>query len=123
MAEAAKTTIHSMAVSRAERIQNAGPRLGRSIMKQPAFNWQEEETCNELKNFRLEVNNMFKSYSTPQAVQIAIIRNWLGRKGLQFLETLTQTEQDKCNTVEGLFATLNNKFKSQYNETIKSLQF
>ena len=28
-----------------------------------------------------------------------------------------------CNTVEGLFETLTNKFKPQYNKTIKSLQF
>ena len=28
-----------------------------------------------------------------------------------------------CNTLEGLFETLTNKFKPQYNETIKSLQF
>ena len=28
-----------------------------------------------------------------------------------------------CNTLEGLFETLTNKFKPQYNEAIKSLQF
>ena len=28
-----------------------------------------------------------------------------------------------CNILEGLFETLSNKFKPQYNETIKSLQF
>ena len=32
-------------------------------------------------------------------------------------------EQGRCNTMKGLFTTLNNKFKPQYNETIKSLQF
>ena len=45
------------------------------------------------------------------------------QKGLQFPESLTQMEQERCNTTEGLFATLNNKFKAQYNDTIKSLQF
>ena len=59
----------------------------------------------------------------PQAEQIAIIKNWLGRNGLQFLETLIQTEEEKCNRTEGLFTTLNNKVKPQYNETKKSLQF
>ena len=53
---------------------------------------------------------------------MAIIKNWLGRKRLQFLETFTQTEQEKCYTTD-LFTTLNNKVKPQYNETIKSLQF
>ena len=33
------------------------------------------------------------------------------------------TEKETCNTLEGLFEKLSNKFKSQYNETIKSLQF
>ena len=33
------------------------------------------------------------------------------------------TERETCNTLEGLFETLSNRFKPQYNETIKSLQF
>ena len=33
------------------------------------------------------------------------------------------TEKETCNTLEGLFETLLSKFKSQYNEAIKSLQF
>ena len=33
------------------------------------------------------------------------------------------TEKEMSNTLEGLFETLSNKFKPQYNETIKSLQF
>ena len=41
----------------------------------------------------------------------------------KFLETLPQAEQERCNTMEGLFTTLNNKFKPQDNETIKTLQF
>ena len=32
-------------------------------------------------------------------------------------------EQERCNTMEGFFKTLNNNFKPQNNETIKSLQF
>ena len=32
-------------------------------------------------------------------------------------------EKETCNTLEGLFETLTNKFKPQYNEMIKSLQF
>ena len=123
VAEAAKVTIQAMAAARAEGTQNAGPRLGRPIMKQLTFNWKAEDKYNVLKNFSLEVNSIFISYSIPQAEQLAIIIKWLGRKGLQYLETLTETEQEKCNTLEGLFATLNNKFKPKYNETIKSLQF
>ena len=62
-------------------------------------------------------------YSIPQTEQIAIIKKLLGRKGLQFLELLTQAEQERYNTMEHLLATLNNKLKPQYNGIIKSLQF
>ena len=53
----------------------------------------------------------------------ALIKNWLGRKGLQLLEMLTQAEKEKYEMSEGLFKTLNDKFKTQDNETVKSLQF
>ena len=33
------------------------------------------------------------------------------------------TEKETCNTLEGMFETLTNKFRPQYIETIKSLQF
>ena len=62
-------------------------------------------------------------YNTPQTDKLAVAKNWLGRKGLQYLETLMTVEKEMCNTLEGLFETLSNNFKPQYNETIKSLQF
>ena len=52
-----------------------------------------------------------------------MVKSWLGRKGLQFIELLTETEKDKCSTLEGLFEILTNKFKPQFNKTRKSLQF
>ena len=78
-------------------------------MKQPNFNWEAEDKYNKLKNFRLEVNNIFKSYNMSQTEQLAIIKSWLGRKGLQFIESLTQMEQERYNTTEGLFTKFNNK--------------
>ena len=68
---------------------------------------------------------MLKSqlYNIPQTDKLALVKNWSGRKGLQYLETLMTAEKETCNTLEGLFETLSNKFKAQYNETIKSLQF
>ena len=59
----------------------------------------------------------------PQTEKIAICKKWLGIKGLQFLETLIHTEQERCNTMEGIITALNKKFKPQYNETMKPLQF
>ena len=52
-------------------------------------------------------------YSTPQVEQLAMVKHWLGIKGLYFVESLTSEEKD----------ILTNKFRLQFNETIKSLQF
>ena len=50
-------------------------------MKQPTFIWDTEDKYNELKNFRVEVYNVFKSYDMPDIKKTALIKNWLGRKG------------------------------------------
>ena len=90
-------------------------------MKQLTFDWNAEDKFSELRTFRLEVNNVLSTYNTPQTDKLAVVKNWLGSKGLHYLETLTTAEKEMCNTLEGLFETLANKFKPQYNETIKSL--
>ena len=56
--------------TRQERTQNAGPKIGRHRMKQPTFNWEGEDKYNEQKYFRLEVNNVFKSYNMPQTEKV-----------------------------------------------------
>ena len=59
VAEATKAAIHAMAAAVAERPQSmAGPVIGRPAMKQPSFNWEADNKYSELKNFRLEVNNI-----------------------------------------------------------------
>ena len=75
----------------------------------------------ELRKLRMKVMDMFQNYKICQTERVPIIKNWLNRKSLQLFETLTQGEQQACNEEEHLFETLNNKFKLQYNETIKSL--
>ena len=62
MAEIARASMQAMAAARAKSTQSFRPRLGRPIMKQPTFNWEAEDKYNELKNFRLGVNNITKSY-------------------------------------------------------------
>ena len=47
----------------------------------------------------------------------------MGRKGLHYIKSLTEGEKERCGTLEGLFDTLAAKFRPQYNQTIKSLQF
>ena len=107
VAEATKVTIQAMAVAARERPQSApGPKIGGPAMKQPTFNWDMED-----------------KYNKPQTEQLAIVKNWLGRKGLQFLESLTNEQKVMCSMLEGLFKTLTNKFRLHFNETIKSLQF
>ena len=109
VAEAVRVAVKVMVATRVENCtrhegtQDVGPKISGPIIKQPTFNWEAEDKYSELKSFRLEVNNVFKSYNMPQTENIAIIKNWLGRKGLHFLETLTLTEQERCNTMEGIY--------------------
>ena len=62
-------------------------------------------------------------YNAQEQDKIAMVKNWLDRKGLHSLESLTETEKCTCNTLQGLFDTLAAKFKPQFDETIKLLQF
>ena len=52
-----------------------------------------------------------------------MVKNWLGRKGLQFLETSTNEEKITHGMLDGLFKTLTSKFRPQFNKAIKSLEF
>ena len=65
---------------------------------------------------------MLSTYNAQETDKIAMVKNWLGKKGLHYIETLTECEKEVCSSLEGLFSTLAAKFKPQY-ETIKSLQF
>ena len=124
VAEATRIVLQTMAEAQAERMHDgSGPKLGGPTMKQPLFDWDAQDKYSELKTFRLEVNNFLSTYNTPQTDKLALVKNWLGRKGLQYLEMLTTAEKETRNMLEGLFETLCSKFKPQYNEMIKSLQF
>ena len=65
VADATRAAIQAMAMTRAERTQNAGPRLGRPMMKHPHSTGKQKKCTMNSKPFRLEVNNIFKPYSTP----------------------------------------------------------
>ena len=111
MAETARVAVQAMTMARTDNNQRAqnfvGPQLGRSIMKQPTFNWSSIDICRTE-----ELQNGGKIF-----LKVLIIKkNWLGRQGLQLLETLTQVEQEACNEEEVLFETLSNKFKLQCNK-------
>ena len=51
------------------------------------------------------------------------VKNFLAKQGLQLLVSFTQAQQEVCNTEKDHFEMLNNKFKPQYNETVKSWKF
>ena len=55
--------------------------------------------------------------------KITIVKNWLGRKGLHYIESITEAEKQARGTLQGLIDTLSAKFQPQFNETIKLLQF
>ena len=66
---------------------------------------------------------MLSTYNAQEQDKIALVKNWLGRKGLHYIESLTEEEKQACSTLQGLFDTLAKKFRPQFNKTIKSLQF
>ena len=40
---------------------------------------------------------MLQNFNISQMERVSIIKIWLGRQGLQLLETLTQAEHETCN--------------------------
>ena len=66
-------------------------------MKQPTFNWNAKDKYEELWSSKLEVSNVLKNYILGQTEKESILKNWLGREGLQLIATLTQDEQEPCN--------------------------
>ena len=98
VAEATRIAIQTMVEAQAERMHDrSGPKIGSPTMRQPMFNWNAQYKYSELKTFRLEVNNVLSTYNTPQTEKLVLGKNWLGRKGLQYLETLMMAEK-KCAT-------------------------
>ena len=124
VAEATRIAIQTMAEMQTQRITSAsGPKLGSPTLKQPDFNWEAPDKCTEWKMFILEVRNILSTYNAQETDKIAMVKNWLGRKGLHHIESLTEGEKEACSTLEGLFDTLATKFRPQYSEMIKLLQF
>ena len=66
---------------------------------------------------------MLSTYNTQNHDKIAIVKNWLGRKGLHYIKNLREGEMQACNTLQEPFDTSAEKFRPQLNETIKLLQF
>ena len=124
VAEATRVTIQAIAEVQSQRSEGQqGPNLGSPALKQPQFNWEATDKYTEWKAFILEVRNILSMHNAQEQDKVAMVKNWLGRKGLYYFESLTEAEKHACNTLQGLFDTLATKFKPQFNETIKLLQF
>ena len=64
-----------MTEAQTHRTQNAaGPKLGSPTLKQPSFNWEALDKYTELKTFKLEVNNILSTYSTPEAEKLVVVK-------------------------------------------------
>ena len=124
VAEATKIAIQYMAEIQVQQIDSQhGPRLGGPALKQHTFNGKATDKYTEWKAFMLKVQHVIPFYNVQEGEKITIIKNWLGRRGLQFIDSLTQEEKCACETFEGLCSTFMEKFHQAFNETIKLLQF
>ena len=93
------------------------------MLKQPSFNLEVTDKYIKWKAFILEVRNVLSTYNLQEMHKIAMVKNWLGRKGLHYIESLTEGEKETCGMLEGLVDTLAAKVRPQYNQTIKLPQF
>ena len=88
VAEATRATIQTMVESH-QRQDVQGPKLGSPVLKQPQFNWKAADKYTKWKVFILEVRNILSAYNAHKQEKIAMVKHWLGRKGLHYLESLT----------------------------------
>ena len=68
-----------------------GPKLGGPAFKQPSFNWEATEKYTEWKAFILEVRNVLSTYNAQEMDKIAMVKNWLGRKGIHYIKNFIIT--------------------------------
>ena len=100
MAEATRVTIQMFAETQGQRYEGQWrPKLGSPALKQPQFNWEATDEYTEWKAFILKVRNILSTYNAQEQDKITIVKNWLGRKGLHHLESLTEAEKHACNTL------------------------
>ena len=69
-----KAAVQAIAVARVRWVlaweynfSKFGPKLGGPSLKQPTFAWSSTDKYAELRNFKLEVNNIFQMYNINQA--------------------------------------------------------
>ena len=95
------------------------------MLSQPAFKWKAPYRYVELLNFEIEVANVLQAepYDLSEERKVCIIKNWLGKEGLQFIKTLNNTEKEEWKSATELLNVLKEKFRPQHNEIILTLQY
>ena len=94
VAEATRIVIQTMAEMQVQRSESQqGPKLGSPVLKQPQFNLEAADKYSEWKAFTLEVRNMLSTYNAQEQDKILLEKNWVGRKGLHYIEGLTEEEK------------------------------
>ena len=85
----------------------------RPMLSKPVFNWKAPDRYVELLHFAVEVTNMLqaKVYELNEEERVVIIKNWSGRVGLQFMQTLTHVETETWKSTTALFNVLKEKFR------------
>ena len=120
VAEATRIMIQTMVEMQSRISENQqGPKLGSPVLKQPQFSWEAVDKYSEWKAFILEVKNVLSTYNAQEHDKIAMVKNWTGRKGQHYTDSINEAEKQACSTLQGLFDTLSAKFWPQFNETDK----
>ena len=83
------------------------------MLSQPVFDWKAPDRYMELLNFEMEVVNVLqgKACDHNNEEKVSIIKNWLGREDLQFIQTLTKAEKEACKSATALFSVLKRKIQ------------
>ena len=99
VAEATRTVIQTMVKTQAQGVPStSGPKLGGPTLKQPNFNWEALDKYTEWRAFILEVRNVLSIYNSHETDKIMMVKNWLERKGLHYIENLTESKKEACST-------------------------
>ena len=91
VAEATRITIQTMVEMQSRMGENQqGPKIGSPVLKQPQFNWDAPDKYSEWKALILVGKNVLSTYNTPEHDKITIVKNWLDREELHYIESITE---------------------------------
>ena len=70
----------------------------------------------------MKVKNILETeaYELNEKEKTPVIKNWLGREGLQLIKSFTNEEKENA---KGIFYVLSHKFKLHHNRIVLSLQY